>query len=252
MARHVKRFASRAEGLHAWLERFQCTTSAAGGGDCRRACCRAECWSSRIALAADKDWDGSASQDFNTAANWNIGGAATTVPTGVDNAFIQIGDGERHVVGVFASREFDAEQRRHLTTSGQRCWSMIDDLEREHGRAGAARVSTTGRPRLTSTRTFLRSLSGAHLDMAGGLVQIDREMTVGSGSSISGNGIIEMTSTHRGRRPGQQRHHFDRGGTLTLRQALDRDAPRSTWTATSGAGTSCVEWNAGDLVIDGP
>ena len=43
-----------------------------------------------LSLAADKDWDGSASQDFNTAANWNIGGAATTVPTGVDNAFIQL------------------------------------------------------------------------------------------------------------------------------------------------------------------
>src|SRR5262245_27848921 len=45
---------------------------------------------SHVIFAANKTWDGSTSQDFNTAANWNIGGAATVLPAASDNAFIQL------------------------------------------------------------------------------------------------------------------------------------------------------------------
>ena len=200
----------------------------------------------RAAWAVTKEWDGSSSLDFNTAANWTPSG----VPTTDDAAFIRVLGANVTMSGGVGVADLTVSGGSKLSTSGQLLFVNSSITLNED----AGTVSLTVNPGplgLDLDTDFLTVGANAELIMAGGVAQIDSRLGMSTTGTIRGFGVIEMTTSSLPPEIQNDGLLDTSGGTLTIGRGIpasimtvDLDGQSDTGTVTVTNGTSSLVINA--------
>jgi hypothetical protein len=201
----------------------------------------------QAAWAANKEWNGSSSLDFNTAANWTPSG----VPTPDDAAFIRILGANVSMSGGVGVGDLTLSGGSKLSTAGHLLFVNGSITLNED--AGTVSLTVNPGPLGVDIDTdFLTVGTGAELIMAGGVAQIDTRLSMAATGTIRGFGVIEMTTSSL--LPELQNDGLIdvSGGTLTIRRGIPSSIMRVDLDGSSDKGVVTVTNGTSGLVIDAP
>jgi len=201
----------------------------------------------QAAFAVNKEWDGSSSLDFNTAANWTPSG----VPTADDEAFIRVLGANVSMSGGVGVSNLTVSGGSKLSTAGHLLFVNGTIMLSED--AGTVSLTVPAGPLGVDIDTDFLTVGGnAELIMAGGVVQVDARVSMAVTGTIRGFGTIEMTTSSLVPEFQNDGLIDVSGGTLTIRRGLPSSNMRIDLDGTSDNGDVTVSTGTSSLVIDGP
>lgn len=202
------------------------------------------------ASAIDREWDGSSSQIWNDAANWNPAG----LPNASDNVFIRLDAANVRILGSVNVENLTMNNGALLTIPAANSGALLVDSTTTLDKTTFATVRLlveNGPSMFDFDTNTLNLLNGAELDMSGGMAQIDLSATIGTGSLITGSGIIDF-SGGAGNTLNNNGSIIADGSTLLSLKRSGAEGATFDLDGTSGDGIINVSIGTVDMFVLGP